>query len=164
MAAIFIFPPIPLDKTGLATEAKQDATISKIQDVVDEVVASNVELAAININTDNIEDDLVAIIGYIDEVEINQVIAQASLSSMDSKLSTINTSLNSVETNTDALSMKVAAALVTEKHDFISMTYVGATTDISTVTYKDGGATGATVATLTLGYDGSNRLISVTKA
>lgn len=55
-------------------------------------------------------------------------------------------------------------ALVSGSYDYISTTYVGATTNINTVVYKLGGASGTIVATLTMGYDGSNRLISVTRS
>ena len=40
------------------------------------------------------------------------------------------------------------------QHDYISVSYVGSTNNISTVTYKEGGASGTTVATLTFAYIG----------
>lgn len=63
-----------------------------------------------------------------------------------------------------AFSNKSAGALVPEAFDYQAITYVGITTDINTVVYKLGGAGGATVATLTMAYDGSNRLSSVTRS
>ena len=53
------------------------------------------------------------------------------------------------------------------EHDYIGLTYVTAgngTGEIETVTYKQGGDGGDTVALLTLAYDGNNNLISVTKS
>jgi hypothetical protein len=47
-------------------------------------------------------------------------------------------------------------------HDYISMSYTGS--NMTGVVYKIGGSGGATVATLTLTYDGSNNLTSVTKS
>lgn len=47
-------------------------------------------------------------------------------------------------------------------HDYISMSYTGS--NLTGVVYKIGGSGGATVATLTLTYDGSNNLTSVTKS
>ena len=47
-------------------------------------------------------------------------------------------------------------------HDYIDLSYTGA--NLTSVVYKDGGSGGTTVATLTLAYDGSNNLISVTKS
>lgn len=58
-------------------------------------------------------------------------------------------------------------SLVTEDYDYTALTYVASGNgvgEIETVTYKLGGASGTTVAVLTLVYDGSNRLSSVTKA
>jgi hypothetical protein len=54
----------------------------------------------------------------------------------------------------------IAGNLVPVAYDELVITYVGATTDISTVVYKQ--AT-VTVATLTLTYDGSNRLVGVVR-
>ena len=51
-------------------------------------------------------------------------------------------------------------------YDYIALTYVAAGNgvgEIETVTYKDGGAGGTTKAVLTLAYDASNNLTSVTK-
>lgn len=65
-----------------------------------------------------------------------------------------------------ALSGKTSSALVSEPYDYQSLTYVAAGNglgEIETVTYKLGGASGTLVATLTLGYDGQNRLTSVTR-
>jgi len=54
------------------------------------------------------------------------------------------------------------AGLSIPEHDYISLTYTG--TNLTGVVYKDGGSGGTTVATLTLAYDGSNNLTSVTKS
>jgi hypothetical protein len=62
---------------------------------------------------------------------------------------------------------QIAEGLSIPKHDYISLTYVAAGNgigEISTVTYKQGGSGGQTVATLTLGYDASNRLNAVTRS
>jgi len=48
------------------------------------------------------------------------------------------------------------------QYDYISMGYTGS--NLTTVVFKTGGSGGTTVATLTLGYDGSNNLTSVTKS
>jgi hypothetical protein len=47
-------------------------------------------------------------------------------------------------------------------HDYIALSYTGA--NLTGVVYKTGGSGGTTVATLTLAYDGSNNLTSVTKS
>lgn len=47
-------------------------------------------------------------------------------------------------------------------HDYISMSYTSG--NLTGVVYKKGGSGGTTVATLTLAYDGSNNLTSVTRS
>ena len=47
-------------------------------------------------------------------------------------------------------------------HDYISMTYTG--NNPTTVVYKAGGSSGTTVATLTMTYDASDNLLTVTKS
>lgn len=46
-------------------------------------------------------------------------------------------------------------------HDYRALGYTSG--NLTSVTYKTGGAGGTTVATLTLGYDGSGNLTSLTK-
>lgn len=46
-------------------------------------------------------------------------------------------------------------------HDYIALSYTGS--NLTGVVYKEGGVSGTTVATLTLGYDGSDNLTSVAK-
>jgi len=61
----------------------------------------------------------------------------------------------------NSFAAKTGAGLVPEKFDEVVLAYVGATTDIATATYK---LAGATVATLTFTYDGSDRLTDVVKS
>lgn len=55
------------------------------------------------------------------------------------------------------------AGLVTDSYDTVQITAYADSTDNypTTVVYRTGGASGTIVATLTLSYDGSNRLIQV---
>lgn len=55
-----------------------------------------------------------------------------------------------------------ASGLGIGEHDHISLSYTGS--NLTGVVYKTGGPSGATVATLTLAYDGNNNLISITKS
>jgi hypothetical protein len=48
------------------------------------------------------------------------------------------------------------------EHDYVGLGYTG--DNLTSVVYKTGGSGGATVATLALAYDGSNKLISVTRS
>lgn len=67
------------------------------------------------------------------------------------------------EATLSAFSDKSSSADVVEAYDYRSIAYVGATQKIDTITYKTGGSGGTTVATQTFGYDGSDRLTSITK-
>jgi len=51
--------------------------------------------------------------------------------------------------------------LITEAYDYIHLAYTGS--NLTTVTYKSGGASGTIIATLTLTYDVSDNLETVTK-
>lgn len=58
------------------------------------------------------------------------------------------------------------AGLYIPQHDYVSLTYVASGNgvgEIETITYKQGGASGATVAVMTLAYDANNKLVTVTK-
>ena len=75
--------------------------------------------------------------------------------------------LDAVLTQLEDLNARVAGSLVPETFDYLAITYVASGNgvgEIETVVYKTGGAGGATVATLTLAYDGSNRLSSTTRS
>lgn len=61
---------------------------------------------------------------------------------------------------TGNLDVIVENSLITAEYDELVISYVGATTDIDTVIYK---SISVTVATLTMSYDGSNRLIGVVR-
>jgi len=106
------------------------------------------------------------------ELRASPVPVSGPLTDAELRASAVPVSLGSVplptgaatEATLAAFSDKTAAALVPEAFDYQDITYVGATTDINTVVYKLGGSGGTTVATLTMGYDGSNRLTSVTRS
>lgn len=65
-------------------------------------------------------------------------------------------------TDDGALKVDALEGLDIPAHDYISLSYTGS--NLTGVVYKSGGSGGTTVATLTLAYDGSNNLISVTKS
>jgi hypothetical protein len=59
------------------------------------------------------------------------------------------------------------AGFTIEGYDYIALTYVAAGNgagEIETATFKSGGASGTTIATLTLAYDSNDKLTSVTKS
>ena len=62
--------------------------------------------------------------------------------------------------------LQAVAGLVTEPFDYIALTYVAAGDgigEVQTAIFKTGGSGGTTVATLTLAYNGDDKLSSVTK-
>ena len=56
----------------------------------------------------------------------------------------------------------VTSNLSIPEHDYVSCTYTSS--NLTGVVFKFGGASGITVATLVLTYDGSNNLLTVTKS
>jgi hypothetical protein len=50
------------------------------------------------------------------------------------------------------INVRNVAGLNIPQHDYLSISYHGSTNNIQTVTYKEGGAAGQTVATLTFSY------------
>ena len=81
----------------------------------------------------------------------------------------IETVLNDVHDDTNnLLRVNSIGGLVGDiVYDYIAITYVAAGSGVGkveTVTYKDGGASGTTKATLTLAYNASNKLTTVTRS
>jgi len=56
----------------------------------------------------------------------------------------------------------MVSGLVPESYDYVALSYTGA--NLTGIVYKTGGAGGSTVATLTLTYDGSDNLETITRA
>ena len=62
--------------------------------------------------------------------------------------------------------IETVGALVPASYNYIALTYVAAGNglgEVETAIYKTGGSGGTTVATLTLTYDSSNRVATVTR-
>lgn len=79
---------------------------------------------------------------------------------------TLDSSSDSVTTEQGAAStpwlVSERTGLVPEEYDYIDLDYVGSL--LTSVTFKTGGAGGTTVAVLTLTYDPSNNLNTVTRS
>ncbi len=54
------------------------------------------------------------------------------------------------------------AGLAIPEHDYVSCTYTG--TNMTGVVYRQGGAGGTVVTTLTLTYDGNGNVLTITKS
>lgn len=156
---VFVFPPVSANVTitGGATEATSLLIETNTENTVTELQTLN----SVDFATEAKQDSQITE-AQSTNTKLDSQISQAT--STNSKLDAANASLDAIEADMDQLNAKIPAGLVPTAFDYISLTYVGATTDIQTVTYKSGGSGGTTVATLTLVYDGSNRLSNVTKA
>jgi 2',3'-cyclic-nucleotide 2'-phosphodiesterase (5'-nucleotidase family) len=62
----------------------------------------------------------------------------------------------------DGKAVATVAGLSIPEHDHIGLSYTGG--NLTGVVYKAGGSGGTTVGTLTLAYDGSGNLTSITKS
>lgn len=93
----------------------------------------------------------------------NQVLEIAQLTAINSNTTGSSTAANQTTeiAAINSFAAKTASAFVNVPFDETVITYVGATTNIATVVYK---LATVTKQTLTLTYDGSNRLIDVLKS
>ncbi len=148
--SLFVYPPVSLSISGGATAAKQDAQTAL--------------LTTIDADTSSIDSKIIACNTGAVVISSSALPAGASTAA---KQDTGNTSLANIESDINDLNARLAGNLVPEIFDYIAVTYVGAGNgvgEIETVVYKSGGSGGTTVATLTLAYDGSDRLSSVTRS
>jgi hypothetical protein len=99
------------------------------------------------------------------ELKVNvEASINADLTLIENKLNTIigietpqAADVANIKTNTASI-----AGMQIPPYNYTSLSYTGS--NLTSVVYKSGGSGGTTVATLTLGYDGSNNLTSVTKS
>lgn len=163
MSTIFVYPPQKIDTTGLATEASQATQITEAQTTNTKLEEIKTKIDTTNTKLDTVNTSIGTTNTKLDTVTTSVDTVNTTITATNTKIDSTNTKLTDIEADTTSLVEKLGSAQVTEKHDYIELAYVGSTTDISSVVYKDGGASGTTVATLTLAYDGSNRLTSITK-
>ena len=83
------------------------------------------------------------------------------------RIRTLITQNNSEVSDSNPLPVLDYGQLVPKIYDYIALTYVASGNgvgQIETVTYKTGGVSGTTVAVLTLTYNASNNIETVTRA
>ena len=127
--------PLP---SGAATAAKQDIGNTSLASI-DSKVATETTLNSLN--------------GKVTAVDTGAVVISSS--ALPSGAST--------SANQTASANKTGSSDVTVAYDYRSISYISTTQKIDTIVYKTGGSGGTTVATQTFGYDGSDRLTSITK-
>lgn len=168
--------------TKVATEttlASVDSNTSNIDGKITTVDTGNVTVtssvlptgAATEGTLGTVAGDTTSIDSKITAVDTGNVTVVSSVlptgASTSANQTTANASLSSIESDLTSLNARLAGNLVPETFDFLELTYVAAGNgagEIETVTYKTGGGAGSTVATLTLAYDASDRLSSVTRS
>ncbi len=164
-----------VDTTDKSTATKQDAQTA----LLTTIDADTSTLAATDFATQTTSAAILAELALKADLTETQPVSAASLplpagaaveSKQDSaitELQSLNTSTDNIESDIAELNAKLASSLVPEVYDFLELAYVAAGNgagEIFTVIYKTGGSGGTTVATLTLSYDASNRLASVTRS
>jgi hypothetical protein len=120
MAALFVFPPVVLDKTGLATSTLQTAQLTELQNINTELdtqtgTLTNIDanIATIQTTLDDsltalnvIESDLVAIAGYVDQIEGNQAAQTTSLNTIATNTANTITQVSYLSPKLDVISSK----------------------------------------------------------
>ena len=100
---------------------------------------------------------------YLDSAGFERQVSPASPFPVDIGSATLSVTADGVEIKNDSGNpIPTLTGLEIPAHDYIDLSYTGS--NLTGVVYKDGGSGGTTVATLTLAYDGSNNLTSVTKS
>jgi hypothetical protein len=101
-------------------------------------------------------------IRFIDTDGQSEYVTAAKPLPVDIGSATLSVTADGVEIKNDSGNpIPTVEGLSIPEHDYIALSYTGS--NLTGVEYKDGGAGGTTVATLTLAYDGS-QLMSVTKS
>jgi len=183
--AQFVYPPVTIDTTGLATEA----TLQQVETNTANTVTEVQTLTSTVLTDAQLRATAVPVSGPLTDAQLRAVdvpvsatslplptgaATETSLSNAVTELTTLNGvdfategTLGSVAAATANMAQKLAASLVPEPFDYQSISYVLAGNgagEISTVVYKIGGAGGTTVATVTLTYDANNRVSTVTRS
>jgi hypothetical protein len=128
-----------------ATSANQDTGNTRIGDLTETAPASDTGSSGLNGRLQRIAQRLTSLIAQL----------PATLG--------IKTAANSLSVAPASDSVFATyGSLTIPPHDYISNTWTDG--NLTQVVYKTGGAGGTTVATLTMTYDGSNNLLTVTKS
>lgn len=164
-----------IDGKDFATQTTLAALLTELQAKADLTETQPVSVASLPLPTGSATEATLSSIDGKDfatqttlsSLEGKDFATQTTLASLEGKDFATQTTLAAQAADIGTLEDRLAGALIPEAHDYIALTYVAAGNgagEIETVTYKTGGAGGSTVGTLTLGYDGSDRLSTITKS
>lgn len=156
--------------SALPTGAATETTLSSLNSKVTAVNTGAVVVASSALPTGAAtETTLSALNAKVTAVNTGAVTISAALPAGNNNIGDVDIASlpGTVSADIAALNARIAGSLVPFEQDYIGLTYVAAgdgVGEIETVTYKTGGAAGTTTAVLTLAYDSSNRLSSVTRS
>jgi len=164
-----VIPPGGATAANQVTQINEETAIAASVNSIDTKTPSQGQKTMANSSPVVIASDqsAVAVSGPLTDAQLRATPVPVSISSgianplpvHDAALD-VSLSTRASEVTLSAFSLKSASAFINNPFDEAVITYVGATTNIATVTYK---LASVTVNTLTLSYDGSNRLIDVVK-
>jgi len=131
--------------------------LSKLEELVEGIKVDFPSVMDVNLDPNLIEDGYVKVRQdqkQVDQMSVLIDSGAANGANLSNKLEDIKTEIGKI------IGFEIG------DYNYIALTYVAAGNgagEIETVTYKEGGAGGTTKAILTLAYDASNNLISVTR-
>ena len=129
-----------------------------IRALIDEIEVGDISIGAVEIKDHDGTDRLEITSANAAKVDGSAVTQPVSASALPLPSGAATSSKqDDVIAELDALN-----SLVPSVFDYILLSYTGA--NLTGVVFKNGGASGSVVSTLTLGYDGSSNLTSVTKS
>lgn len=159
--------------TDFATQTTLAAVLTELQLKADLTETQPVSAASLPLPTGaatettllTVASDTTSIDSKITAVDTDNVtVISSSLptgAATSANQTTANASLANIESDLDNLNARLAGNLVPETFDEVVLTYIGSTDRINTVVYK---LSTVVVATLTLTYDGSDRLSGVLRS
>jgi len=161
--AVFTFPQVPIDTTGLATEANQVLMITELTDINTELDAQSTTLTSIDgkVSTEAKQDTIIAAQATLESAvakESKQDVANASLSSIDTDTGVIagdTTSIDGKITACDTGAVTISAALPTGANSVGTVGLDAGTNSVGTVGLDTGtnsvGTVGLDAGTNTIG-------------
>jgi hypothetical protein len=103
------------------------------------------------------------LISFVGGDGLGKIVSAADPLPVNIQGATLSLDADGIEIKNDSGNpIPVVTGLEIPEHDYIDLSYTGS--NLTGVVYKTGGSAGTTVATLTLAYDGSDNLTSVTKS
>jgi hypothetical protein len=177
--AVYTYPPVTIDTTGLATEANQALIITELEAVNTELDSQSTTLTSIDGKDFATQTTLASLEAkdFATQTTLAALLVELALKADLTETQPVSqssqplptgaateTTLAAADAKLNDLNARLGGSLAPVEHDELEITYVAAGNgagEIETVVYK---LATATVNTLTLSYDASNRLTGVVKS